>query len=39
LATGQEDKVTIAILKLTDVARAFYNGTSELHDPDDMDGV
>ena len=28
----QEDMVRIATLKLTDVARAFYNGTLELHD-------
>ena len=27
-----EDMVKIATLKLTDVARAFYNGTLELHD-------
>ena len=29
---SQEDKIRIATLKLTDVARAFYNGTLELHD-------
>ena len=29
---AQEDVVRIATLKLTDVARAFYNGTLELHD-------
>jgi hypothetical protein len=28
----QEDMIRIATLKLTDVARAFYNGTLELHD-------
>jgi hypothetical protein len=28
----QEDMVRIATLKLTNVARAFYNGTLELHD-------
>ena len=28
----QEDMVRIATLKLTDVARSFYNGTIELHD-------
>jgi hypothetical protein len=28
----QEDVIRIATLKLTDVARAFYNGTLELHD-------
>ena len=28
----QEDMVRIATLKLTDEARAFYNGTLELHD-------
>ena len=28
----QEDMVRIATLKFTDVARAFYNGTLELHD-------
>ena len=27
-----EDRIRIATLKLTDVARAFYNGTSALHD-------
>ena len=27
-----EDMVKIATLKLTDVARSFYNGTLELHD-------
>ena len=29
---SSEDMVRIATLKLTDVARTFYNGTSELHD-------
>jgi hypothetical protein len=28
----QEDMIRIATLKLTDVARAFYDGTIELHD-------
>ena len=28
----EEDMVRIATLKLTDVARAFFNGTLELHD-------
>jgi hypothetical protein len=29
---SQKDKIRIATLKLTDLARAFYNGTLELHD-------
>ena len=29
---SNEDMVRIATLKLTDVARTFYNGTLELHD-------
>jgi len=33
---SEKDMIRIAVLKLTDVARAFYNGTLELHDQNIM---